>query len=96
MYWYTWNLNKYIQIIVVIIEVKIAIMCMMVKMIIKIVVIKALYMIVNWTMMLIALMTKKIFIQNIYTKYTKYVNDGNILEAEEELHDMNIIYGNKE
>ena len=62
MYWYTWNLNKYIQIIVVIIEVKIAIMCMMVKMIIKIVVIKALYMIVNWTMMLIALMTKKIFI----------------------------------
>ena len=62
MYWYTWNLNKYIQIIVVIIEVKMAIMCMMVKMIIKIVVIKALYMIVNRTMMLIALMTKKIFI----------------------------------
>ena len=34
MYWYTWNLNKYIQIIVVILEVKIAIMCMMVKTII--------------------------------------------------------------
>ena len=61
MYWYTWNLNKYIQIIVVIIEVKRAIMCMMVKTIIQIVVIIALHMIVNWTMMLITLMTKKIF-----------------------------------
>ena len=62
MYWYTWNLNEYIQIIVVIIEVKIAIMCMMVKTIIQIVVIIALYMIVNWKMMLITLMTEKTFI----------------------------------
>ena len=61
MYWYTWNLNKYIQIIVVIIKVKRAIMYMMVKTIIQIVVIIALHMIVNWTMMLITLMTKKIF-----------------------------------
>ena len=91
MYWYTWNLNEYIQIIVVIIEVKIAIMCMMVKTIIQIVVIIALYMIVNWKMMLITLMTEKTFILNIYTNYTRYVNDGNILKAEEELHDMNII-----
>ena len=65
MYWYTWNLNEYIQIIVVIIEVKIAIMCMMVKTIIQIVVIIALYMIVNWKMMLITLMTEK----NLYIKY---------------------------
>ena len=39
-------------------------------------------MIVNWKMMLITLMTKKIFILNIYTKYPRYVNDGNILKAE--------------
>ena len=66
-------------------------MCMMVKMIIKIVVIIA-YMTVNWTMMLITFNDQ----ENIYTKYTRYVNDGNILEAEEESRDMNMISGNKE
>ena len=63
----------------------------MVKMIIKIVVIIA-YMTVNWTMMLITFNDQ----ENIYTKYTRYVNDGNILEAEEESRDMNMISGNKE
>ena len=29
--------------------------------------------------------------ENIYIKYRRYVIDGNILEAEEELHDINII-----
>ena len=32
----------------------------------------------------------------MYTKYTRYVNDGNILEAEEESRDMYMISGNKE
>ena len=39
-------------------------------------------------MMLITLMTRKIFIQNIYIKYTRYFNDGNILGAEEKLYDI--------
>ena len=39
-------------------------------------------------MMLITFMTRKIFMQNIYTKYTRYFNDGNILGAEEKLHNI--------
>ena len=39
MYWYTWNISKYIRMIVVIIAFKIAIMYMIVQTIIKIVVI---------------------------------------------------------
>ena len=45
---------------------------------------------VNWMMMHITLMTReylyKIFIDNIYSKYARYFDDGNILEAEKELH----------
>ena len=39
-------------------------------------------------MMLITLMTRRIFMQNSYTKYTRYFNDGNILGAEEKLHNI--------
>ena len=47
--------------------------------------------IVNWMMMMhITLMTReylyKIFIDNIYSKYARYFDDGNILEAEKDLH----------
>ena len=37
-------------------------------------------------MMPFTLMSRRIFMQNSYTKHKRYFNDGNILEAEEKLH----------
>ena len=43
---------------------------------------------VNWMMMPFTLMSRRIFMQNSYTKHKRYFNDGNILAAEEKLHDI--------
>ena len=64
MYWYTCNISKYNQMIVVIIVVNMVIMYMKVQTIIQIVMVVV---IVNWIMILTTLITKRIFIQNVYT-----------------------------